>query len=158
MKITKFIGDISNKNLIYILGAIGVLFLLISTFSSTEESEVVCEEKSDYCVMLEDRLEEILPKIENVGKVNVMITARNRGKIVPVRNNDDITSDIVVLNQKGGGEDIKIIEETFPEIQGVIIVAEGGKSDKVKTDLTEAVNALLNVETHKIKVFERNLK
>ena len=64
----------------------------------------------------------------------------------------------MVLNRKGGGEDGLILEETYPAIQGVIIVAEGGHSDRVKSELTQAVSALLGVEAHRIKVFERTAK
>lgn len=154
----KVIEDNRKKALIYILGAIGILILFFSSMTgkSTENEIQVSYEDGDYCEKLEERLEEILPKIQGVGNVNVMITARNYGKIKLAQNENDKTRQTVVLNQKGGGEDAKIVEESLPEIQGVIIAADGGKSDKVKKELTEAVNALLGIEAHKIKIFERN--
>ena len=87
--------------------------------------------------------------------VDVMITAKNYGEIVLAESGVSDEKKTIILNQKGGGEDTKVIEEMYPEIQGVIIVAQGGKNDKVKSDLTEAVTALLGVQPHKIKVFER---
>lgn len=132
--------------------------MFISSFSSNGKTEAVQkEEETDYCTSIEERLEKILPQITNVGKVNVMVTAKNYGEIVPAKNEGDEQGEIIILNQKGGGEDIKIIEEIYPKIQGVIIVAEGGRSDKVKNDLTEAVTALLGVDAHKIKIFERTV-
>ena len=111
--------------------------------------------KEDYCKELESKLESILPKIVNVGNVDVMITAKNFGELILAEDGGADGNETIILSQKGGGEDIKVIEEMYPEIQGVIIVAQGGNKSSVKSDLTEAVTALLGVDAHKIKVFER---
>ncbi len=153
-----FFKDSHKKSAIYILLGLGVFFLIISNLSSSDTAKAEEKEDLDYCEKLEQRLEKILPDIVNVGEVKVMITARNFGEIVPAKNKDDEHDQIIVLNQKGGGEDIRIIEEMYPTIQGVIIVAEGGRNSKVKADLAEAVTALLGVDAHKIKVFERKIK
>lgn len=156
INIKKIFGDISNKTLIYILGGIGVLLILVSSFSAGgDEPQEENAPEADYCSELEEKLEGILPQIANVGRVDVMVTAKNYGEIVLAKNEKNTEEQIVILNQKGGGEDIKIIEEIYPEIKGVIVVADGGKSDKVRNDLTEAIMALLGVEAHKIKIFER---
>lgn len=157
MDIKKILGDISRKNLIYILGAIGILLMLIPSVTGNNKTETVCEEDIDYCGMLEEKLEKILPEISSVGSVRVMITAKNYGEVKLAKDKTGENEQTVVLNQKGGGEDAKIIEEKYPQIQGVIIVAEGGGKSKVKGELTEAVAALLGVEAHKIKVFERKI-
>lgn len=158
LDIKKILGDISKKNLIYILGAAGILLIFLSSNFGGEKTHIIIENDFDYCSMLEEKLEEILPEISAVGKVSVMVTAKNYGKITLAKDKLGDGEQTVVLNQKGGGEDARIIEETYPAIQGVIIAAEGGKSDKVKADLTEAVTALLGVEAHKIKVFERKIR
>lgn len=158
LDIKKLLGDISKKNLIYILAAIGILLIFTSSMFSRKDVPTVVEEDFDYCSILEEKLEDILPEIASVGKVSVMITAKNYGRITLAKDKSGDTENTVVLNQKGGGEDGMIIEETYPAIQGVIIAAEGGRSDRVKADLTDAVTALLGVETHKIKVFERKIK
>lgn len=157
---SRLIGDISKKSLIYILGAIGILLIIISSFSSEDNrsEDISVAEQIDYCTHIEEKLEQILPKIVNVGSVDVMVTAKNYGEITLAKNEGENNDEIIILSQKGGGEDIKVIKESYPEIQGVIIVAVGGKSDRVKNDLTEAIMALLSVEAHKIKVFERTDK
>ena len=151
-------GNILNKTLIYILGGIGILLVMMPSMLHKEEKiteEIIRE--ADYCTQLEEKLESILSKISGVGKVNVMVTAKNFGEIVPAKNESNTEEEIIILNQKGGGEDIKIIKEFYPEIDGVIVVAQGGKSDIVKNNLTEAVTALLGVDVHKIRVFERKM-
>ncbi len=154
--IKQFIDDKHAKKLIYILGVLGIVILVFASSGSDEikKEEVVLKEY-DYCEKLEERLEEILPSISGVGNVDVMITAKNYGRLLLAEDENALNRQTVILNQKGGGEDTKIIEEKLPEIQGVIIAADGGKSDKVKKELTDAVTALLGVEAHKIKVFER---
>ena len=47
-----------------------------------------------------------------------------------------------------------MIEELEPEIQGVVVVAEGGDNPVVVQNITEAVMALFGVEVHKIKVMK----
>lgn len=153
--IKKFIGDIPKKSLIYILGALGVLLLLIPSFWQKDEKSETVEPEADYCELLEQRLEEILPEIAGVGKVEVMVTAKNYGQLRLAKDEDGSAKKTVILNQKGGGEEPQILEEFYPEIQGIIIAADGGKSSKVKEEITEAVSALLGVNAYKIKVFER---
>ncbi len=131
---------------------------MFSSFSGNSEENTVIEDDFDYCTMLEEKLENVLPKIANVGKVEVMITAKNYGRITLAKDTDGDRTETVILNQKGGGEDGKVIEETYPAIQGVIIAAEGGNSDRVKANLTEAMVALLGVDAHRIKIFERTDK
>lgn len=156
--IKKFLRDISVKKIIYISGVIGLLLILLSsTFQSSEPAEVI-DEEFDYCSMIEEKLEEILPEIASVGKVSVMVTAKNYGQIVLAKDTSPDGDETIVLNQKGGGEDAKIIEEMYPAIEGVVIAADGGGKSKVKEDLTEAVTALLGVDAHKVKVYERTMK
>lgn len=133
-----------------------LLLLLPSMGKEVKEEEIITEE-TDYCTILEEKLEEILPEIEGVGKVSVMVTAKNYGTVKLAEDETEKNKETVILSQKGGGEDAKIIEEMYPEIEGVIIAADGGKSDRIKAELTEAVTALLGVDAHKIKVFERKI-
>ena len=159
IKPKELLGDISKKTIIYILGAVGLLLLAGTSF--VKDKAVPIEDKntenSNYCKELEERLEEILPEIAGVGNVNVMITAENYGEVEFAKDQKNNSNETVVLNMKGGGEDAKIVEEKYPKIKGVIIVADGGKSDRVKNEITEAICALLGVEPHKIKVFERKI-
>lgn len=159
IKLKELLGDISKRTIIYILGAVGLLLLLAGT-SFDKDKGVPVEDKiteNDYCKELEQRLEEILPEISGVGSVSVMITAENYGEVEFAKDQKNNNNETVVLTMKGGGEDAKIVEEKYPKIKGVIIVADGGKSDRVKNEITEAICALLGVEPHKIKVFERKL-
>lgn len=154
MNVKKFISDIPKKSIIYILGIAGILLLALPSMLP-EKEEVVETEEEDYCKVMEQRLEEVLPDISGVGRVSVMVTAVNYGRIDVAEDESDGGSKAVKLGEKGGGEKLEVIERSYPEIQGVIIAAEGGGQSAIRESITEAVSALLGVETHKIKVFER---
>lgn len=155
---TKLFRNISPKNIVYILGVMGIVLIFFASVTENDTKDAVICEEFDYCSNLEERLEKILPDIAAVGRVSVMITAKNYGSITLAKDMDSDREQTVVINKKGGGEDGLIVEEAYPKIQGVIIVAEGGRSDKVKAELTEAAVALLGVDAHRIKIFERTIK
>ena len=155
---SKLSGNISKKNLIYILGVMGILLIFISSLPKNNTAPAMAEDEMDYCRGIEEKLEKILPDIASVGKVSVMVTAKNYGRITLAKDKTNDTEQTVILNLKGGGENGLVLEETYPAIQGVIIVAEGGRNDRVKEELTQAVSALLGVDSHRIKIFERKIK
>ncbi len=158
LDLKEIIGNIPKKKLIYILGVLGIFLIFISSFPKGDTAPSVQEMEFDYCREIEERLEKILPDIASVGKVSVMVTAKNFGKITLAKDKSDNGEETIIINKKGGGEDGLVLEEAYPSIQGVIIVAEGGRSDKVKAELSEAAAALLGVDIHRIKVFERKIK
>ncbi len=44
--------------------------------------------------------------------------------------------------------------ENMPEIEGVVVVAQGGGEPTVVSEITSAIEALLGVPAHKIKVLK----
>lgn len=135
------------------------------------------DNKSDYVTVLETRLTEILSNIQDAGKVSVMITLKTGSEIIPAMNqsisdkttnendqeggtriiNEQSTSgDVVVVGEQGGASKPLVLKEINPEINGVIIVAEGAKNPKVKLLLTEAVQTVLDVPAYRVSVFQSN--
>ena len=49
-------------------------------------------------------------------------------------------------------------KEMTPEIEGVIVIAEGGGNPTTVQNITEAVLALFDVDTHKIKIMKMVIK
>lgn len=45
-----------------------------------------------------------------------------------------------------------MVKTLTPEIEGVLVVAEGAGSGTVNKNITEIVQALFDVEAHKVKV------
>ena len=63
-----------------------------------------------------------------------------------------------LLNQmQGVGEScVMITYQDKDNVEGVVIVAEGGDNAVVARNITEVVNALFDVDSHKIKVIKGN--
>ena len=127
-----------------------------------------------YAAWLEKRLETVLLSVDGVGEVKVMITLKDNGErrlqsdTVREHSDTDETDSAggsrsiqegreeystVILND-GTGDSPYVTRETMPEIEGVLVVAQGAGSGSVKSEIYEAVQALFNVPAHKIKVLK----
>lgn len=119
-------------------------------------------------------LENILSKINGVGRVEVMITYSETSKTIPVYNEESTQEDTEETDSNGGTRKITqtdtrkevIYEEVdgnktlitqsviSPTIEGAIITAEGASNATVKANIVQAVEAVTGIATHKIQVFE----
>lgn len=125
---------------------------------------------------LEHRLGSALEYVEGVGRAEVVITLKSSGqKIVEkdlssnsqtsseedqnggTRNTENRSSDKASVYAQGsdGSQTPYISKEMTPEIEGVLIIAEGGDNALVIQNITEAIQALFGVEAHKIKIMKR---
>ena len=159
--------------------AVGVALMLIGgSFGKKDEeatTKTVAAEKEEKRESLEDRLEYILSKVEGAGKVEVLITYKSgRELIVAQQIKEENTetkenakdgderniksgtreSIYVLTENSDGSETPLVLKEEEPEIEGVIIVAEGGNNILVKNSLINATEAALGVSTHKIQVLK----
>ena len=51
-----------------------------------------------------------------------------------------------------------ISKELSPQIEGVVVIAEGGADSVVRQNITEAVQALFGIDTHKIRIMKKSSK
>ena len=63
----------------------------------------------------------------------------------------DEESDSTVVGTKSGGEPY-VTEQKMPEIDGVLVVASGAASEKVRLEIYDAVKALYGIAAHRIKI------
>lgn len=139
--------------------------------SDTQTVQTSNNETSDDLVV---KLEDILSKINGVGKVRVMITYSKTSQTVPLYNQDSSEKNTEESDKQGGtrkitetgtkteivykevnGEKIPITQSVIsPTIEGAIVTAEGANNITVKTNIIQAVEAVTGVATHKIQVFE----
>lgn len=127
---------------------------------------------SDYTTELEARLSAILSQVDGAGKVAVLITFKDSGETVvksDITENtktDGITGDGERLGEKKREEKVVfskksdgsltpyVIKTIYPEISGVLVLAQGASDAGVTVRLTEAVGAVLGIEINKIKVMK----
>lgn len=124
---------------------------------------------------MEKRLKEILEKVDGVGKVEVMLVLRSSEEKV-LRVDTQSRSSMTEENEADGsvrksqsleesGETVitgsgekaaPVVEkEIYPEIEGIVILAQGAGDVRVKAEISEAAEALFGVPAHKIKVLKR---
>lgn len=109
---------------------------------------------------LERRLEEILQRIDGAGKVRVMITFDGSPTLVTAEESSRSTS------QGGSTESVKpstvtgsgsqspiVLRQITPGIRGVVVVAEGARDIRVKTELQSAVMTVLGADASVIGVY-----
>lgn len=137
---------------------------------TTEEIQQNIENDA-YIAMLENKLEQTIEGMEGAGKVHVMITLEDGGEKILDKNQPYESSKEIV---KEGGKESEIstiqsdsqtvlidvdgntgpivIQERYPDIEGVVVVCEGGDNSKTSLRIKEAVQALFSIDTHKIVV------
>ena len=131
-----------------------------------------------YAADLERRLTEALADMEQVGRVKVMITLKSSSELVVEREtpvsrsattetdaqggsrsiNTTDMEETVVYSTNGSSSEPYVIKTYVPEIEGVLVVAEGAGSGTVNRTVTEIVQALFGVEAHKVKVVKMETK
>ena len=122
---------------------------------------------------LERRIENILQKIDGVGKVSVLITYSQTSEIIAMYNEnvkqssteetdtgggtrkiEEIDNSKEIIYKDQNGEKIPMTQKVIlPRIEGAIITAEGAKNATIKTNIIQAVEAATGLAAHKIQVF-----
>lgn len=136
------------------------------------KEEIINSSKNDaYIESLENKLEQTISGMEGAGKVLVMITCKDTGEKIldknqPYESESDkvkengkesertsVRSDqeTVLIEQEGDTTPIVVLEK-YPEIEGVVVVCEGGDNSALALRIKEAVQALFSIDAHKIVV------
>lgn len=131
----------SVKHIEIIVAVILVAIMLLIYASTLTGSKNTFSDDTNNTVKLEveERMEQILEKIDGAGRVSVMIYYENSEESVKT------TSLFNNNNQK---------VETTNKIKGVIIVSEGADNIKVRLALLDAVRTLLEIEADKVKIYK----
>jgi stage III sporulation protein AG len=51
-----------------------------------------------------------------------------------------------------------VVKEVYPKVRGVIVTADGGGNSAVRSAISEAVTASLDVPAHRICIFKKEVK
>ena len=179
--------NFKDKNTWLILGIFGVLLLVIAmpvekaqkkdsgmtqTQPAAEETtqQTGQERADDATAALEKRLEETLSLIDGAGKVRVMITLKDTGEKVVEKdvtrrtdtdtggNENSDLSQSSVYEKDGSTETPYVSNEMTPQVEGVLVVAQGGGNSLVKQNILQSVMALFPLEAHKITIVKMSMQ
>lgn len=144
--------------------------------SSAEDNipeELSVQQQSQEEIM-EQILADTLSQVKGVGDVRVAMTLESTNrkiveKDIPetqsseTRNSDGESDEntsfsreeTTVYEKDGNGSEVPyVVSENYPEIRGVLVVAQGGDQPVIVQEIQEAVMALFDVDAHKIKVMK----
>ena len=143
-----------------------------STANGNENSNT--EAYADY---LEQKLAKVLSEVHGVGRTEVMITMASSSEKILGADSESESESVKESDSQGGSRSTiqnrssqtavydsgdssqgspYVTKELTPEVAGVIVIAEGGDDPVVAENIIEAVQALFEIDTHKIKVMKRN--
>ena len=166
-EIKKFIQKVGVMRLGLVV-VCGVLLLFLS-YSGEDENpdtepvnsqETVSENGSleEYKRAREEELKELLQKVDGVGKAEVMITLKASNEKVTLKDNTNKgeanEEKTVLVGNSDRDSSPYIIQEKEPQIEGIVIVCQGGYDSVIKREITDAVSALFSIESHKIKIMK----
>ena len=132
-------GDRKIK-LMLIIGAVMILLIAFGgVFAGGSKNSKAAQPDarstlSEYENRLEERLADILTKIDGVGNVSVMVTLDTSEQTEYGRNAD------------------MLLSVTAPKVRGVIVVCEGGDSLAVKAKVYDAVSGVFGINSLHISV------
>ncbi|MBR5268045.1 MAG: hypothetical protein IKU20_07630 [Lachnospiraceae bacterium] len=128
---------LNKEKLIFLFCSGMLLFVLaLPTGKGSEKMDVQVSDLKDehedsYEEFLELRIRNILRGVEGVGEVDVMVSLNGETSVS------------------------MFDEEPTQEVLGIMISADGGGSSVVRAEISEAMEALFGLPSHKIKVLKR---
>lgn len=170
-----------RKENLLVVGLVGAILIVASLPTGEKNKDVVKEvekvtvEKSEISdkESMERKLEEILGQVDGVGRVKVLITYKSSSEKIVLqdsetdstteeetdgtqtrKSNEKNVREETVYDKTDAGETPYVIKEIEPEIEGVLVAAEGGGNSQTAKNISDAIMALFNIEAHKIKVMK----
>ena len=142
--------------------------------SANNGSYLIDAESASYISEMEQKLEDMLSRMEGAGKVEVIITlSTSMEKIVekdePYTGSfteekdaeggtrtitSSQTEEETIYSDEGGGGIPYVVKTISPIVEGVLVLAEGAGTGDVSKNITDAIGVLFDLEAHKIKVIK----
>ena len=166
-----------QKNLVIILGVLGILLLFISNFSPKQNAEKSSPEVTfsaeQYTKQLEKSLTEIVSSIQGAGRCKVLVTVENgietvyatggkknteatedksNGEVTKKQESDDSEVKYITIKESNGAEKALAITEIQPTVKGVVVVCSGGDDSAVQQRVINAVTTALNITSKRVCV------
>ncbi len=136
---------------------------------------VITGKEEDYAQYLSQKLTAYLSQMDGAGEVEAWVTLKSGEQEVLYEEKSSQTTSLSEADSQGGTreettEDVTrtviygadgnpyVVQTTLPEVQGVLVLAEGGDDSTVRLDIVEAVQVLFGLDAHKIKVVKKKVE
>lgn len=138
---------------------VGVILMFLPVSSRTKETAAgdsqTLQEAFDL-EAVEQRMEEVLGKIDGVGKLRLMLTLQSGTRLTLAedtqRDQERTQRETVTLNRGSGNQEIVVTNRYYPVYQGAVVVCQGADSSAVRLAVTETVQALTGLPSDRIMV------
>lgn len=175
----RLFADDKKVRLITIIGVVGILLIFLSQFLGNGDSGKKQQSNSEktfsaeeYAARLEERLGTLIAQIDGAGKAEVMITLKNSGEIRYLKEISTESDNSQSMEENGktsasyhlnrseeylvldGADGRQVLEETRlePEIQGIVVICEGGGSPITQEKILDAVSKLFGISSARVHV------
>lgn len=148
----------NKKTQIAIILILSVVLLLFFNLSyKTDNVNIKVDNVNDYVSRLEDKLSKTLSQVEGAGRVSVIINVESGMQT--------ILANKTIVNESANGKETEttpiivngktvVLKELYPEITGVLIVAEGASNIAVRSKLQQATISLLDIDLNQIEILK----
>ena len=143
------------KIIAIIILVIAIILILFGNNFATKKQTQTSSVIEQYVASLEERLTETLSAVKGAGKVKVVITVESGMETV-------LAMKTTVTETSSGTETVEtpilvngktvVVKELYPEIIGVLIVAEGAENLAVMSKLQQATVSLLDIGVKQIEI------
>ena len=169
-------GLMTKKNikiiLLVIVGLISVILLFGfgSGKSKSTSSNVVTTSSyistMDYCKIIENKLIDVLSKVDGAGTVSVMVTVDGSPELIYANEQDKTSStnssgsttsstySSPIIIDANGSSSALVMTEVLPAVKGVIVVSSGAGKVETRLNLLKAVSTLLDISTEQVTVLK----
>lgn len=111
----------------------------------------------------ERRMEELLGRMDGVGRVQVMLTLRS-GETLSLAEDSSATlgsggdvrqdSQVLTVNRGSGKQEVVVTQRLYPTYQGAVVVCQGAGDSRVRLRVMETVAVLTGLSSDKISVVQ----
>ena len=152
-----------TKNIEIAIALVLAAVVLLVFFGSFGQNSTKQQNSSytfgEYVNSLENKIKSVISQIDGAGECDVVISFVGGIEQEYVFSNESQTNGSVTTEKNVlslvSGKPV-VLREKMPEIQGVVIVADGADKASVRLEITKAVQALLKVPNGNIEVFKRS--
>ena len=132
-------------------------------------------DSGEYIRNTETRLKEVISKIKGAGKTEVILMTNGSKELIVEKDRPYERDNLDETDAQGGkrshntmkdeettvfwkdtdGKELPFIaKELNPQVTGVLVVCQGGGDSRVKSEISDAIMALFDLDVHKIKIAE----